>query len=159
MNSSSLDNSLCPWNSPGKNTRVGYCSLLQGIFPTQGSNLGLPCSRQILYHWATKEALITKNNKKKETKKLLLSQLDDQTLVSVYMNAIKGNGDYFSKSYVTPTKELIWVICAQLINLGSTGLGILCPLVIPHGVIHMCIFVGKWSITSTILLIFLNQKC
>ena len=31
-----------PWNSPGKNTGVGSCSLLQGIFPTQGSNPGLP---------------------------------------------------------------------------------------------------------------------
>ena len=29
---------LCPWNSPGKNTGVGCCALLQGIFPTQGSN-------------------------------------------------------------------------------------------------------------------------
>ena len=37
---------LCPWNSPGKNTGVGSCSLLQGIFPTQGSNPGLPhCSK------------------------------------------------------------------------------------------------------------------
>ena len=25
-----------PWNFPGKNTGVGYLSLLQGIFPTQG---------------------------------------------------------------------------------------------------------------------------
>ena len=31
-----------PWNFPGKNTGVGSCSLLQGIFPTQGSNPGLP---------------------------------------------------------------------------------------------------------------------
>ena len=31
----------CPWNSPGKNTGVDCHSLLQGIFPTQGSNLGL----------------------------------------------------------------------------------------------------------------------
>ena len=29
---------LCPWNSPGKNTGVGCHALLQGIFPTQGSN-------------------------------------------------------------------------------------------------------------------------
>ena len=29
---------LCPWDSPGKNTGVGYHFLLQGIFPTQGSN-------------------------------------------------------------------------------------------------------------------------
>ena len=29
---------LCPQHSPGKNTRVGSHSLLQGIFPIQGSN-------------------------------------------------------------------------------------------------------------------------
>ena len=28
-----------PWGSPGKNNGVGCHSLLQGIFPTQGSNL------------------------------------------------------------------------------------------------------------------------
>ena len=38
-----------PWNSPGQNTRVGSLSLLQRIFPTQGSNPGLPRCRQILY--------------------------------------------------------------------------------------------------------------
>ena len=32
---------FCPWDSPGKNTRVGYHALLQWIFPTQGSNLHL----------------------------------------------------------------------------------------------------------------------
>ena len=40
---------LSPWNSPGKNTGVGSHSFLQGIFPTQGMNLGLPKCRQILY--------------------------------------------------------------------------------------------------------------
>ena len=39
-----------PWNFPGKNTGVGTHSLLQGIFPTQGSNLGLLHCRQIPYH-------------------------------------------------------------------------------------------------------------
>ena len=39
----------CPWNSPGKNTGVGCHALLQGIFPTQGWNPGLPHCRQILY--------------------------------------------------------------------------------------------------------------
>ena len=37
-----------PRNSPGQNTGVGSLSLLQGIFPTQGSNRGLPHCRQIL---------------------------------------------------------------------------------------------------------------
>ena len=32
---------LCPWSSPRKNTGVGRQPLLPGIFPTQGSNLGL----------------------------------------------------------------------------------------------------------------------
>ena len=37
------------WDSPGQDTGVGSLSLLQGIFPTQGSNPGLPHCRQILY--------------------------------------------------------------------------------------------------------------
>ena len=36
-------------DSPGKNTGVGCHALLQGIFPTQGSNLCLSC----LLHWQT----------------------------------------------------------------------------------------------------------
>ena len=38
---------LRPWDSPGENTGVGCCALLQGIFPTQGSNLSL----LLLLHW------------------------------------------------------------------------------------------------------------
>ena len=38
-----------PWDSPGQNTGVGSLSLLQGIFPTQGLNSGLPhCRRDSL---------------------------------------------------------------------------------------------------------------
>ena len=40
-----------PWNFPGQNTGVGSLSLLQGIFPTQGLNLG-----GFFTSWATKEA-------------------------------------------------------------------------------------------------------
>ena len=36
-------------HSSSKNTGVGCHALLQGIFPTQGSNPGLPYCRQILY--------------------------------------------------------------------------------------------------------------
>ena len=43
--------------APGKNTGVGCHSLLQGIFPTQGLNLGLLHCRQILTIWTTREAL------------------------------------------------------------------------------------------------------
>ena len=37
-----------PWNSLGQTTGVGSLSLLQGVFPTQGSNPGLPHCRRIL---------------------------------------------------------------------------------------------------------------
>ena len=39
---------LC-WNSLGQNTGVDSLSLLQGVFPTQGSNPGFPHCRWILY--------------------------------------------------------------------------------------------------------------
>ena len=38
--------SACPRDSPGKNSGVGCCTLLQGIFLTQGSN---PCLLHLLY--------------------------------------------------------------------------------------------------------------
>ena len=40
---------LCPCNSPDKNTGGGCHFLLQGIFPTQGSNAGLLHCRQTRY--------------------------------------------------------------------------------------------------------------
>ena len=39
---------LRPWDFPDKNTGVGCHFRLQGIFPTQGSNPGLPHCRQML---------------------------------------------------------------------------------------------------------------
>ena len=46
----SLPGSSVHRDSPGKNAGVCCHTLLQGIFPTQGSNLGLLHCRQILYH-------------------------------------------------------------------------------------------------------------
>ena len=43
-----------PWNSPGQNTGVGSLPLLQEIFPTQGSNPGVPHCRWILYQLSHK---------------------------------------------------------------------------------------------------------
>ena len=37
-----------PWDFSDKNTGMGFHFLLQGIFPTQGSNRGLPHCRQML---------------------------------------------------------------------------------------------------------------
>ena len=43
-----------PWNPIDQNTGVGSLSFLQGIFPTQGSNPGLPHCRGILYQLSHK---------------------------------------------------------------------------------------------------------
>ena len=48
-NSLQLHGLYSPQNSPGQNTGVGSLSLLQGIFPTQESDSGVPHCRQILY--------------------------------------------------------------------------------------------------------------
>ena len=42
------------WNPPGQNTGVGSLSLLQRIFPNQGSNPGLPHCRWIPYQLSHK---------------------------------------------------------------------------------------------------------
>ena len=55
-------------SSPGKNTGVGCHFLLQGIFPTQGSNPGLPHYRQTLYHLSHQES--QKKNPQKMSVKL-----------------------------------------------------------------------------------------
>ena len=47
-----------PWNSLGQNTGVGSLSLLQGIFPTQGLNPGLPHCRRIPYQLSHQESPI-----------------------------------------------------------------------------------------------------
>ena len=54
-----MDCSLCPWNSPGKNTGVASHSLLQGIFLTQGSNSGLQHCRLILYCLGPQRSLMS----------------------------------------------------------------------------------------------------
>ena len=45
-----------PWNSPGQNTGVGSLSLLQWIFPTQGSNPGCCIAGGFFTNWTTREA-------------------------------------------------------------------------------------------------------
>ena len=43
-----------PWNSPGQNTGVRSLFLLQGIFPTERPNPGLPHCKRILYQLSHK---------------------------------------------------------------------------------------------------------
>ena len=52
------------WNSPGENTRVGSHSLLQGIFPTQGSNPDLLPHRQMSLQGSPCNTLWLANNRR-----------------------------------------------------------------------------------------------
>ena len=45
-----------PWNSPDQNAGVGSLSVLQGIFPTQGSNPVSLIEDGFFISWATREA-------------------------------------------------------------------------------------------------------
>ena len=65
------------WYSPGQNTGVGSLSLLQGIFPTQGSNPGLPHCRQTLYQ------LSHTGNKRKQRVTFHGTQLAYQSPITV----------------------------------------------------------------------------
>ena len=60
-----IDCSLCPWDSPGKNTGVGCHALRQCIFPTQWSKPGLPQYRQIFYHLSHQASPLEGTSKRK----------------------------------------------------------------------------------------------
>ena len=51
-----MDYTYSPWNTLGQNTGVGSLYLLQRVFPTQGSNPGLPHCGKILYQLSHKES-------------------------------------------------------------------------------------------------------
>ena len=55
-----------PWNSPGQNAGLGSLSLLQAIFPTQGSNPGLLHCTLLLYQLSHKGSPVTQKIKKKK---------------------------------------------------------------------------------------------
>ena len=66
---------LRPWGFLGKSTGVGCHSLLQGIFPTQWSNPGLPHCRQTLYRLSHQGSpSLTKQSK--GTSAINLSKMD-----------------------------------------------------------------------------------
>ena len=66
---------LQSWNSPGHNTGVGNLSLLQGIFPTQGSNPGLPHCKWILYQLSNQGSLLVNGMPKNRLSYLFLKNL------------------------------------------------------------------------------------
>jgi len=75
---------LRPWDIPGKSIGVGCHFLLQRIFQTQGSNLGLPHCRQALYH------LSHQGSYKLENKTKSRSQLGNKAMKIKLRNMLRG---------------------------------------------------------------------
>ena len=111
---------LHPWNSPGKSTGVGCHFLLQGLFPTQGSNPGLPHCRQTLYHLSHQgsQCRVILNNKFRQGWKMwaLVNKLKSwlRTPISIYWR--KWN--YYDLKQLRGTYKVSpvtqrWKICLQ----------------------------------------------
>ena len=65
------------WDSPGKNTGVGCRGLLQGIFPTQGSNLHLLC----LLHWQVGSYHTKKKKKIQRFNDIMIKGVNDICMI------------------------------------------------------------------------------
>ena len=82
----SLTGSSVREDSPGKNTRVCCHALLQGIFPTQGSNPGIFRCRWILYHLSYQGSPFMYT----QHLKLAIQSLSPPLLPRVYSKADQG---------------------------------------------------------------------
>ena len=78
---------LCPWDSPGKDTRAGCHFLFQGIFLTQGSHLHLLCLLHCSQNRYPLDRWVTRNKKKKVTRqKITIKKLN---CIHIYKSPIK----------------------------------------------------------------------
>ena len=75
---------LCLWDFLGKSTGVGCHFLFQGIFPTQGTNPGLPHCRKMLYH-------LSHQGTSRHPKHLLISWLQSPSAVILERPKIKSD--------------------------------------------------------------------
>ena len=95
----SIRHSVGPWNALGKKTGVGSHSLLQGIFPTQGSNADIPHCGQIAYIWAQKMQKQSPNTHLKQWRADSSPQKMELTL---------QHGSLPPKTYTIAQEEMLW---------------------------------------------------
>ena len=77
---------LCPWGSPGKSTGVGCHFLLQGNFPTQGSNSSL----LRLLHWQASSHISWPKTKIRKTLSYHLTLSERLKFLNIYIYKIMG---------------------------------------------------------------------
>ena len=111
----SLPGSSVHGDSPGKNTRVGCHALLQNIFPTQGSNSGLPHWGRLFFTvWTTRETLLLPYMHlcqwRITLKKVhLMLILNLRTLISVnFQISIQEPSWIFPESLINTLKFTVW---------------------------------------------------
>ena len=114
------------WDSLGRNTGVGSLSLLQGIFPTQGSNPGLPHCGRILYQLS---------HKKSSLPKMLPYPPSPLFLKGKWLQDIPGTRHHTHWGPEGPQGPISlphWTAGALIPKAGKTGIGSLC-LPTPQG--------------------------
>ena len=108
---------LGPWDSPGKKTGVGCHSLLQGIVPTWGSNLGLLHCRQILYRLSYRDGLEQKQpvSKRHGEKSETHGSLSPSVLI-LFLCSIFQNAPHFLllQSFLIPPNKSIFLLLTLL---------------------------------------------
>ena len=114
---------LCPLDSPGKNTGVGYHFLLQGIFQTQGSNPGFPYYRQILYRLSHEGSPLSHLGSPKEK----ISSL--QSLSRVQLFATPWTTACQASLSITNSWSLLKLMFIELV-MPSSHLILCCPLLL-----------------------------
>ena len=96
------------WNSSGQNTGEGSLSLLQVIFPIQGSNPSLPHCRWILYHLSHKGSF----PKLKMVLRSIIQSLETNTAV-VFLEELSSLYQLLGR-YLSNTK--VWITILQFIS-------------------------------------------
>ena len=110
-----VSNSLSPhelynaWNSPGQNSGVSSRSLLQGIFPTQGSNPGLPHCMMILYQLSHKGSPNLPNIRKLSLSSSFLAKITAFSLPCYYLHSIVSSHDPASSPCPCSLPPGIWL--------------------------------------------------
>ena len=142
---------LCPWDFPGQNTGVRCHFLLQGIFPTQRSNLG-PCvsciGRWMLYHWHHLEIIFFK--KLSWTRRMSHISVSCRSQRSIYLITQRaGNCVWISLPWCCFSSAVFKIACLKMTHYS-------CSCVLPFSWSRLVpVQIGHWEIRFSSKLFFM----